>query len=109
MVQDAVKRLQGIGHQLTDELDAQQLAVVTTYIDALTHPLSPDDIRALLLLLPEGGDTAAGLNWSILHAIEASPVWPLWDALRNDRSEWVQILRRRLANAGLHPPSSTNA
>lgn len=104
MVQNAVKRLHDIGGQLTDRLDDQQLAAATSAIDALSHPLSGDDIRALLLLLPEGGDTASGINWTILHAIEASPVWPLWDALHSNENEWVQILRRRLANAGFHPP-----
>ena len=106
MIQDAVKRLHDIGGQLTDELDAHQLALATSAIDALSHPLSVADIRALLLLLPNGGDTASELNWNILHAIEASPVWPLWDTLRDDENKWVQILRRRLANAGLQPPSS---
>ena len=104
MVQSAVKRLRDIGGQLTDKLDDQQLVAATSAIDALSHPLSAEDIRALLLLLPDGGDTASGLNWTILHAIEASPVWPLWDTLRNNENEWVQILRRRLANAGVPPP-----
>ena len=105
MVQDAIKRLHDIGGQLTDKLDVQQLAAATLHIDALTHPLSAEDIRALMLLLPEGGDTASGFNWTLLHAIEASPVWPLWDTLRSDGSEWVRILRGRLANAGMQPPS----
>ena len=105
MVQDAVKRLHDIGGQLTDKLDTQQLALATSAIDALSRPLSAADIRALLLLLPKGGDTASELNWTILHAIEASPAWPLWDTLRDDESKWVQILRRRLANAGIQPPS----
>jgi len=105
VVQIAVKRLRDIGGQLTDELNAHQLAAATSHIDALTHPLSRDDIESLLLLLPDNGDTASGLNWNVLHAIEASPVWPLWDTLKNDRSEWVQILRRRLANTGVQPPA----
>lgn len=105
MVQDAVRRLNDMGGQLSDELDAEHLAQATAYIDLLSHPLSAVDIRALLLLLPSGGDTASGLNWTILHAIEASPAWPLWDTLRSDENEWVRILRLRLANAGMHPPS----
>jgi hypothetical protein len=104
VVQDAVKRLHDIGGQLTDNLNDQQLAAATSAIDGLSHPLSAADIRALLLLLPDGGDTASEINWTILHAIEASPVWPLRDALRNDENKWVQILRRRLANAGIQPP-----
>jgi hypothetical protein len=106
VVQDAVRRLHDIGGQLTDKLNAQQLADATACIDVLKHPLSSDDIRALLLLLPEGGDTASGLNWTIAHAIEASPAWPLWETLKNERSEWVRILRRRLANAGELPPQA---
>jgi hypothetical protein len=104
LVQNAVKQLHDIGGQLTDKLDNRQLAAATSAIDALSHPLSAEDIRALLLLLPDGGDTASGLNWTILHAIEASPVWPLWDTLRSDENEWAKILRRRLANAGIQPP-----
>jgi hypothetical protein len=104
MLQDAVRRLHDVGGQLSDELDAEQLAQATASIDLLSHPLSAEDIRALMLLLPSGGDTASGLNWTILHAIEASPVWPLWDTLRSDENEWVRILRLRLANAGLQPP-----
>ena len=105
MVQDAVRRLHDVGGHLSDALDAEQLAQATASIDQLSHPLSPEDIRALLLLLPSGGDTASGLNWTILHAIEASPVWPLWDTLRGDENEWVRILRLRLANAGMYPPA----
>jgi len=54
--------------------------------------------------LPKEGDTAFGLNWTILHAVEAAPDWPLWDTLEETDSEWVRIFRQRLANAGIHPP-----
>ena len=106
MVQEAVRQLHDIGGQLTDQLTDQQLAAATAGIDAFKHPLSEADIKALLLLLPDEGDTASGLNWTILHAIEASPVWPLWDTLRNEQNEWVRIFMLRLANAGEYPPSS---
>ncbi len=105
VVQDAVKRLHGVGGQLTDGLTDQQLAKATALVDALRHPLSAEDIKALMLLLPSDGDTASGLNWTILHCIEASPAWPLWDTLRSNENEWIRILRLRLANAGEHPPS----
>ena len=104
MIQTAVKRLRAIGGQLTDQLDTRQLAEATSATDAFTHPLSPEDIRALLLLLPDGGDTASGVNWTILHAIEASPAWPVWDTLERADNEWIAIFEARLANAGLHPP-----
>lgn len=105
MVQDAVKKLCAVSKELTDSLNTEQLATAAEQIDALIHPLSPDDIRALLGLLPQAGDTAAGLNWSILHAIEASPNWPMWDLLSEQGNEWVRIFWLRLANRSLHPPA----
>lgn len=105
MVQNAVNELCDVSEKLTDDLGAGQLAAATKHIDALTHPLSPEDIRALMPLLPHQGDTAAGLNWSLLHAIEASPDWPMWDLLGDQSNEWVRIFRLRLANGGFHPPA----
>ena len=105
MVQKAVRELCQISTKLTDDLDAAQLNAATKIIDALIHPLGFDDIRELILLLPQDGDTASGLNWSILHAIEAAPHWPLWDTLEDERNEWVHIFRLRLANGGIFPPA----
>jgi hypothetical protein len=105
MVQNAVKELCGVSEKLTDDLDEDQLTVATKHIDALAHPLKPDDIRALLSLLPQDGGTAHGLNWALLHAIEAAPDWPMWDLLGDQSSEWVRIFRLRLANGGFHPPA----
>lgn len=105
MVQNAVRELRSVSPQLTDDLDTAQLAAATRHIDALVQPLGQDDIRALIALLPKDGGPAAGLNWSILHAIEAAPAWPLWDVLVDRSNEWVQIFRLRLANAGIEPPA----
>ena len=104
MVQDAVSRLCRIVPILSDQLDPAQLDAAVRLLDALVHPLSADDIRALMRLLPSEGDLAHGLNWTILHAIEASPEWPLWDTLQDRESEWVRTFLVRLANDGCHPP-----
>ena len=111
MLQDAAKSLLEIGEPLTDSLSAEQLYAVEVWLNALVVPLSEDDVRALKLLLPHEGDTAFGLNWAILHKIEAAPCWPLWDALEDERNEWTRILRQRLAKGGLFPPQlgSTSA
>jgi hypothetical protein len=109
VVQKAVRELCEISAKLTDDLDAAQLDAATKRIDALTYPLGFDDIRALISLLPQDGDTASGLNWSILHAIEATPDWPLWDTLGDERSEWVRIFRLRLANGGFSPPIESDS
>ena len=104
MIQDAVSRLCRIVPVLSDQLDPAQLDAAVRLLDSLVHPLSPDDIRALMRLLPPEGDLAHGLNWTILHAIEASPDWPLWDTLQDRESEWVSTFLTRLANDGCHPP-----
>ena len=109
MVQKAVRELCAISAKLTDNLDAEQLAAATKRIDALVQPLGSDDIRVLMSLLPQDADTAFGLNWSLLHAVEAAPDWPLWDTLEDERSEWVRIFRLRLANGGFLPPAKSDS
>ena len=104
MMQDAVKNLCKVAPKLTDDLDAEQIVAAQTYIEAFVLPLSVDDVSALISLLPASGDTAFGLNWTVLHAIEAAPEWPLWDMLRDEGNDWVLHFRQRLANAGFEAP-----
>ncbi len=103
-MQKAVNELCGVCKTLSGDLGSEEVDAAQTCIEALTRPLSPDDIRALMSLLPADGDTAYGGNWAILHAIEASPDWPLWDTLTDEANEWVRIFRVRLKNGGVHPP-----
>jgi hypothetical protein len=107
MVQPAVAKLLEITSTLDDELDNGPLDEVVRLTDSLTHPLSDEDVRALMTLLPHGGDTAFGVNWTLLHAIEANPNWPMMDLLRDKEHKWVRIFRIRLANAHLLPPGET--
>jgi hypothetical protein len=100
-MQQAVSNLQSIAKKLTDELEQSTIEKAASLLDSLSHPLSAEDIAALMTLLPESGDTAFGLNWTILHAIEASPCWPMWDLLEENGSEWVEIFLIRLRNAGI--------
>jgi hypothetical protein len=105
-LQDAVNALLAIAPKLTDHLEPHQLEAATSLLDRLSHPLSSDDILGLLSLLPPEGDTAHGLNWTILHAIEAAPAWPIWEALGDREHEWIDLLCVRLANARIAPPAS---
>lgn len=104
MVHDTVASLLQVAPKLTDELDVLRLRQAEGLLKALPRQLSADDIRSLVSLFPNEGNTAFGLNWTILHAIEAAPDWPLWDALSDHSNEWVRILLMRLANAGIRPP-----
>lgn len=86
-----------------DALDEQGAQRYETAIRALPASPSAEEAAALLDTLPPDDSTAFGLAWTVLHAIEASPAWPLWDAL-DDRNWWVSQLRERCTRAGLAPP-----
>jgi len=109
MVQKAIRELCEIGPKLTDGLSEEQLKAAVRCVDDLTDPLGRDDVEALISLLPQDGDTAFGINWSILHAIEASPDWPLWNLLEDEQNDWVHTFRLRLANGGFHPPDEIDS
>jgi hypothetical protein len=104
LIHESVANLLRLSPKLTDYLAPHQIQRAEELLRSIPEQLSTDDIRALVSLLPGEGGTAFGLNWTIVHAIEASPDWPLWDALRDPSNEWVRMLLQSLANAGIHPP-----
>jgi hypothetical protein len=81
-----------------DALDEAAARLYEEAIDALPVPTG-DEATALLSIFPPDDSTSFGLAWSILHAVEASPAWPVWDAL-DDRNWWVSHLRERCERAG---------
>lgn len=90
--------------QLTSDLDQRVIDDAVALLDAIAAPVSRADVEALVRLLPADGDDALGLNWTVLHAIESSPKWPVWELLRDDGNEWIETLRLRLVNSGITPP-----
>ena len=104
-MQDTIAGLLAITPQLTDDLDQTALTAAIGLLDGLAFPLSEEDVTALISILPASGDTASGLNWTILHSVEAAPSWPIWATLQNQSHEWVQIMRLRLGNAGIVEPT----
>lgn len=104
MMQQAVRDLVALGTVLTDDMPYETLVAAQELVGQLDSPLNEDDIRALMTVLPADGDTTMGIVWPILHAIEASPAWPIWDVLVDMDHEWISIFVIRLANAGEHRP-----
>ena len=89
---------------VSEQLDLQQMEAIEKLLFSVVLPLSQDDARELVSLLPADGDTAYGLNWTILHLIEAAPGWPHWETLQSQQGEWIDRLVHRLANTGVSPP-----
>lgn len=103
-MQDAIRDILGIADKLTSQLTQAELDQLVPLIKALQTPVTREDVEALVSLLPADGDDAFEVNWTILHAIESSPLWPIWDAIADPNNEWHLRLVHRLANAGvLHP------
>ena len=105
-MQDAVRELLALTSTLSDDIDSSIIERATPILDQLVSPIEADDVEALLSMLPSNGDTAFGLNWTILHAIESSTAWPRWDLLVDNRNEWIDMLAARLKNAGHERPDA---
>jgi hypothetical protein len=99
------ERLIALGRLPTDaDLDDEIAKPYVEAIDALSERPTAEEAAALLDVLPADKSTSFGLAWSIVHAIESSPEWPVWSVL-DDRNWWVTYLRQRCERAGLHPPA----
>lgn len=86
-------------------LDEEEACRFVDAIDALQSAPTAEEAVALVSVLPPDDSTSLGLAWSVLHAIEAAPEWPIWSAL-DDRNWWVTLLRKRCERAGLAPPTA---
>jgi len=88
-------------HKGVDETSARPYVEA---LDQLTEVPTAKEAIALVGLLPPDESTSLGSAWSLVHAIEASPDWPVWSAL-DDRNWWVAQLRERCERAGISPPT----
>lgn len=103
-MQDVVAKLLGTVDKITSDLDQSTMDQVVALLDRLASPVSSEDAAALLSLLPKDGDPGQGVNWTVLHAIETAPDWPVWSTLNDPENEWMEILEIRLNNGGLTRP-----
>jgi hypothetical protein len=94
---DALHALHSLLSAPCAELDEPRAERYVDAIDALGLPPTAEEAVALLTVFPSDESTSFALAWSILHAIEASPAWPVWSAL--DRNWWVTYLRERSERA----------
>jgi hypothetical protein len=71
---------------------------------AIEAPVSDDEARALVSLLPAAGVRCLDYETTIMHLVETAPGWPIWDVL-GERGDTIRRMRARLENAGLAGPA----
>jgi hypothetical protein len=75
------------------DLDVAQVGRFQTLLTGIHCPVSNDEARALVKLF--GVDDCFGLAWTLLHAIETAPGWPLLDVLGETKNNWIVLLKQR--------------
>ena len=90
-----------------DQADLDQRVALLDEL-GLVRP-SRDEVLALLPLFPADDNTCFGLAWTLLHIIESSPDWPIWEALDDTSGEWAETLGIRLTNAGYQRPKAAES
>jgi hypothetical protein len=75
------------------EADVDRVARYERLIGSLSWPVTDEEARALVSVL--GPDDGFGLAWSLVHAIETAPGWPLKDCLQDQENAWIRELRQR--------------
>jgi hypothetical protein len=75
--------------------DLPTLEKFQSLLTAIKQPISDDEARALAKLF--GPDDCFGLAFTLIHAIETAPGWPLNDVLGGVGNEWIDRLRQRAA------------
>ena len=58
------------------------------------------EVSQLLHLFPGDESDCFGLAWTLLHAIETSPDWPVRESIDRMQGHWADSLRQRLRSAG---------
>jgi hypothetical protein len=103
-MRDEVRRLIELGPLPDESAPLEAFQRVEKALHAITPPPSPEEARALVRLF--GPDDCYGMAWTLLHLVEKTPGWPLWDCLDDTSNEWIQDLRDRAERAGFSPPDT---
>jgi hypothetical protein len=80
-----------------DALTPERAQEYEVALSGLPGPPTGEEAVALVSLLPPDESTSFGLAWTLVHAIESSPDWPVWTAL-DDGTLWQSRLRDRAAS-----------
>ena len=84
---------------LSEDLSYERLDVLTQLLDDLSAPSSLDEIGIILSAFPPTDDSCSGLCWTLLHALEASPLYVRESLKSAPPGPWPELLERRWQNA----------
>lgn len=75
------------------EASLDSLQRLLDIVRRIRTPLTNDEARALTGCF--GADDCFGVAWSLLHALETAPGWPLADVPGRAGNAWIDLLRER--------------
>jgi hypothetical protein len=109
-MRDEIARLVSLGplpSERDDSVTDAALAQIKELILAALplRPLSEEEACALAKVF--GPDECYEMAWTLVHMIESTPGWPMWECLPTE-PEWRDIMLTRLRNVGLTPPEGSN-
>ncbi|WP_425147886.1 hypothetical protein [Deinococcus sp.] len=100
------QQLDQLGQMPGDEVPSELIDRYVQVTDALPVPESADEIAVIVRTFPKFGQTFQGVAWTLLHCLEASPLW-LATAVEyrqqafGPEDEWMETLQRRIDKAGM--------
>lgn len=93
-MQPSVSQLVALGRlPVSEGAHVEELQRFQDALQGMRKPLTDDEARALVQCF--GTDDCFGLAWSLLHAIETAPGWPLKDVLEGSEKSWIVRMRQR--------------
>ena len=101
MIRSPVEELVAAG-RLPSEADADAAVVqrMQALLARIEHPVTDDEATLLINVFGPAEDSCFGLAWSLVHAVESAPGWPVWHVISSADGPWATLLRQRASNAG---------
>ena len=96
-MQDAVRRLQTLGPVRTEnENNERWWRDWVAALDELKAPVTDEEAVALARLFSDCEDRST--YFTLVHAIETAPGWPIAEILNSSGNNWINVLKIRWEN-----------
>ena len=81
--------------RLGEDMSYERLEVLTRLLDDLPAPSSSEEMKVILHAFPPTDDTCHGLCWTLLHTLEASPLYSRESLKTAPPGPWPELLNQR--------------